>query len=218
LCEEAIEHARTTRQVELLSTALGTLAEIGVAEGDRTAAFIAWSEALDIAWTVGNEHILVDVIESVAVALADIEPRVAARTLSVADTLREERGMARPEVYQAENDRALSQCRALVGNDGVDRAIRAGREMHLREIVQELRLHCDSAAISPPVEPATGGLSPREVEVLRLVVNGQSDREIGDALFVSRRTAASHVASILEKLGVTSRVAAAAEAVRRGLV
>jgi DNA-binding CsgD family transcriptional regulator len=61
------------------------------------------------------------------------------------------------------------------------------------------------------------GLTPREVEVLRLLVEGRSDREIATALFVSRHTAANHVGSILGKLGVTSRAAAAAWAVRQGL-
>jgi DNA-binding CsgD family transcriptional regulator len=74
---------------------------------------------------------------------------------------------------------------------------------------------------APPIVagcPADGhGLTPREVEVLRLLVEGMSDREIAAALFVSRHTAANHVASILGKLGVPSRAAAAAYAVRRGL-
>jgi DNA-binding CsgD family transcriptional regulator len=61
------------------------------------------------------------------------------------------------------------------------------------------------------------GLSDREVEVLRLLVDGRTDNEIADALFVSRRTVASHLARIYAKLGVSSRAAAAASAVRHGL-
>jgi DNA-binding NarL/FixJ family response regulator len=53
--------------------------------------------------------------------------------------------------------------------------------------------------------------------VLRLVAQGLSDREIGAALFVSPRTVNGHVASLLAKLGVESRAAAAAAAVRHGL-
>jgi DNA-binding NarL/FixJ family response regulator len=70
---------------------------------------------------------------------------------------------------------------------------------------------------SPPNPvPILGGLTARELEVLRLLVEGKSDRAIAEALFVSRHTAANHVASILGKLGVPAR-AAAAWAVRRGL-
>jgi DNA-binding CsgD family transcriptional regulator len=61
------------------------------------------------------------------------------------------------------------------------------------------------------------GLSSRETEVLRLVVSGKTDQEIADALYVSRRTVTTHVSSILNKLGVTSRTEAAALAVRHGL-
>lgn len=73
--------------------------------------------------------------------------------------------------------------------------------------------------VAQPVSSAiTAGLSPRETEVLRLVVDGRSDREIADQLFISRHTVAHHVTSILNKLGVSSRTAAATHAVRKGLV
>ena len=65
--------------------------------------------------------------------------------------------------------------------------------------------------------PEPEALSPREIEVLRLIAEGRSDQEIAAALFVSRRTVGSHVGSILAKLGAPSRSAAAAYAVRRGL-
>ncbi|MFN8592115.1 MAG: tetratricopeptide repeat protein [Thermomicrobiales bacterium] len=64
---------------------------------------------------------------------------------------------------------------------------------------------------------ALPALTPRERDVLRLVAAGQSDRAIGDALFISRRTASKHVAAILAKLGVNTRAEAAARAVRDGL-
>jgi DNA-binding NarL/FixJ family response regulator len=54
--------------------------------------------------------------------------------------------------------------------------------------------------------------------VLRLLVEGHTDREIGAALFLSHRTVATHVSNLLAKLGVPSRAAAATAAVRRGLV
>ncbi|HEU5433887.1 MAG TPA: LuxR C-terminal-related transcriptional regulator, partial [Thermomicrobiales bacterium] len=70
-----------------------------------------------------------------------------------------------------------------------------------------------AAALAPG--PA---LTAREREVLQLVVEGRTDREIGQILFIGHRTVASHVGNILGKLGVDSRTAAATQAVRRGLV
>jgi DNA-binding NarL/FixJ family response regulator len=61
------------------------------------------------------------------------------------------------------------------------------------------------------------GLTPREAEVLSLVAGGQTNRQIGEALFVSEKTASVHVSNILRKLGVSSRVDAAAVAQRLGV-
>ena len=61
------------------------------------------------------------------------------------------------------------------------------------------------------------GLTPREAEVLALVAAGRTNRQIGDDLFVSDKTASVHVSNILRKLGVNSRVDAAAVAQRLGI-
>ena len=61
------------------------------------------------------------------------------------------------------------------------------------------------------------GLTPREAEVLSLVAAGRTNRQIGDELYVSDKTASVHVSNILRKLGVNSRVDAAAVAQRLGL-
>jgi DNA-binding CsgD family transcriptional regulator len=58
------------------------------------------------------------------------------------------------------------------------------------------------------------GLTRRERDVLALIAEGRTDREIAEALFISPRTVAMHVSSILAKLGVTNRGAAAAVAHR----
>jgi DNA-binding CsgD family transcriptional regulator len=61
------------------------------------------------------------------------------------------------------------------------------------------------------------GLTPRELEVLRLVADGRTNREIAGTLFMSEKTASVHVSRILAKLGVRGRVEAAAAAHRLGL-
>ena len=60
-------------------------------------------------------------------------------------------------------------------------------------------------------------VSPRELEVLRLIARGMENAEIGETLSISPRTAKNHVSSILAKLGLPGRVQAATYAVRHGL-
>ncbi|MEI7473137.1 MAG: response regulator transcription factor [bacterium] len=64
----------------------------------------------------------------------------------------------------------------------------------------------------------TVGLTPREFEVLRLIVDGLSNPEIAEKLFITRATAKAHVHSILQKLCVNDRTQAAVMAMREGLV
>jgi DNA-binding CsgD family transcriptional regulator/tetratricopeptide (TPR) repeat protein len=70
---------------------------------------------------------------------------------------------------------------------------------------------------SKPVDAAFG-LSAREREVLALIVQGRTNREIGERLFISQKTVGVHVGNILAKLGVSGRVEAAMVAVRLELV
>jgi HD-GYP domain-containing protein (c-di-GMP phosphodiesterase class II)/DNA-binding CsgD family transcriptional regulator len=63
-----------------------------------------------------------------------------------------------------------------------------------------------------------GGLTNREVEVLRLLVRGLSNKEIGERLVISRKTAGSHVEHIYTKIGVSNRAQASLFAVKHGLM
>jgi len=69
-----------------------------------------------------------------------------------------------------------------------------------------------------PVPPAAKNLTKREREILALVAEGLSNREIAERLVLSPETVKSHVAAILEKLNVSDRTQAAIYAVRNGLV
>ena len=83
----------------------------------------------------------------------------------------------------------------------------------LRLRVEELMSRTGRA--NAPAYPA--GLTQREVEVLRLVAAGRTDREIDEELFIAVRTVTTHVGNILNKTGASNRVEAAGFAIRNGL-
>jgi predicted ATPase/DNA-binding CsgD family transcriptional regulator len=148
-----------------------------------------------------------------AVAAAAGEPRAAAELFGAAAAERERVGLPLWQAMQAIYDRAA---------DGVRDQL--GEPVFLTLWTKGRGLTPDSAAavarglVLPSVAAGDVALSPRERDVLRLIVEGRSDREIADALFISRRTASQHVSAILGKLGVASRTAAATYATRHGLV
>src|SRR6202012_1289255 len=69
-----------------------------------------------------------------------------------------------------------------------------------------------------PTSPSEVGLTKREIEVLRLVASGRTNKQIAGILFISPKTAAVHVSSILAKLGVERRAGAATVAQQLGLI
>lgn len=69
-----------------------------------------------------------------------------------------------------------------------------------------------------PAAPSPALLTPRELEILRLIVEGRENSEIAEILVISLSTAKNHVAHVLDKLGMQNRVQAAVYAVRAGLV
>jgi DNA-binding CsgD family transcriptional regulator len=95
------------------------------------------------------------------------------------------------------------------------------REIEL--LAQRGRLHLEesedrtAAPEAPPSPAASLGLTQREIEVLALVAEGRTNRQIGQALFITPRTASVHVSRILAKLGAAGRGEAAAIAHRLGL-
>ena len=124
--------------------------------------------------------------------------------------------------------RALASLGRLpAASDEAQRAIDLFAELHAEVELgraRELKTSFDtrkaaSGAVQESSSPTpTAGLSPRELEVLRLVASGLNNPAIAERLFVSEHTVHRHVANILNKLSVSSRAAAVAQAARRGLL
>ena len=99
------------------------------------------------------------------------------------------------------------------------RAAAAGQSLIAPAVAGDLlaRLRSHGGPHAPPAAAATPQLSPRELDVLRLVVAGCDNNEIGQQLHLSASTIKHHVSSTLDKLGVDNRIQAAVLAVRLGL-
>jgi DNA-binding CsgD family transcriptional regulator len=101
----------------------------------------------------------------------------------------------------SERDPFLAEARELLGRLGMRQALER------------------ADALAEPGQRATApaGLSAREVEVLRLVAQGKTNREIAATLVISERTVANHLSHIFDKIDVDNRASAAAFAFRNGL-
>ena len=91
-----------------------------------------------------------------------------------------------------------------------DTAQFARREIH--DALAALRAHAARQQARP------GGLSGREVDVLRLAAQGHTTREIAELLFISAKTADRHIQNLYTKIGASNRAAATRWAVEHGLV
>jgi DNA-binding CsgD family transcriptional regulator len=120
--------------------------------------------------------------------------------------------------YEAARARVLvgRACQALGDDDAFGLELDAARGAF-----EELGAEPDVAlvdSLTGRAETATHGLTPRELEVLRLVATGKSNRDIAASLVISEHTVARHVQNIFSKLGVPSRTAAGAFAFEHDLV
>jgi DNA-binding CsgD family transcriptional regulator len=99
----------------------------------------------------------------------------------------------------------------------LDEVAATAQELGIRGLGERADALRAAAPAAPPTPAWPAGLTGREVEVLRLIAAGHSNRAIAQALFISPNTVLHHVSSIFAKLGVANRAAAAAYATRRGL-
>jgi DNA-binding CsgD family transcriptional regulator len=131
-------------------------------------------------------------------------PELALTHLQLAEVLLEEGLEVRAEAL-AHLDIAIEEFRAMGMQPALERALR------LREVQQP--------AEPPHTRPAyPGGLSAREVEVLRLVAAGKSNQQIAVELIISLNTVMRHVSNIFTKTGAANRVEAASYASQHGLL
>jgi non-specific serine/threonine protein kinase len=190
--------------------------------GDPSRARVAFAESLTLARQLGYRWHGVLCLLGLALTAADSgAPEVAARLLAAEAALREAEQQPFRPIIQVQHELTMAATRSALGELNFSAAWATGTTLTWEEAVAEALAWAASAGDDPVASSAPVsylGLTLRERDVLRLLEEGRSDKEIAAALYVSRRTVATHVANILRKLNVPSRAAAAAYAVRQGLV
>jgi DNA-binding CsgD family transcriptional regulator/tetratricopeptide (TPR) repeat protein len=204
------------------------IAKVAHALGDIASSRSTFTESLQVLVDVGDRFGLMESAEELAVLLVrDGDARTATKLYGLIDALRDELGSPRREPEQPGFEASMANLRTALGAATFDEAMAAGARLTPTEFVTMVAaLPRPLTPVSAPtrekplvqIEPDRQRLSDRELDVLRLVAAGCSNREIADALFISPRTASTHVEHILSKLSANSRSAAVAVAMREGFV
>jgi non-specific serine/threonine protein kinase len=213
--EEAVRRWKEAGYVWGIAQALGTVAAATSERGDQARAARLYRETLDGWLSCFDGRGIAGTIAGIAaIALARAEPARAATLLGASRGLADRLGVqfVAHHVYA---ERVLERAKARIAGDRFAGPWAAGVAMSIDEAIQAAFSLLEAAVAD---HKARGVLSPRELDVLRLIANGRPDREIADILSISVRTVETHVASILAKLGANSRTEAAAMAVRGRLI
>jgi predicted ATPase/DNA-binding CsgD family transcriptional regulator len=228
LITQALTLARQRGDAAMVANHSAGLGFVALGREDTEGATRLFGDGLRLGWELDDRRIVALCLQGLGgVATVQGKMRRAARLFGAFGEMREVLGMAVIE--------HLSNCpglkvlkasevvaRAQLDSAAFDAAVSEGRRMTLEQaITYALTDKLPGATPEPgdPCDPCPNGLlTPRELDVLRLVAQGMTDREIGGALFISHHTVMRHVSRILGKLDVDSRTAAAAYALRHDLI
>ncbi len=220
--EEAAALERAGGFAWMLCETLPGLAHTRLARGEVDRAEALYREALAIADRAGDAARIASALVGLAgIAAARGQADLAARRLGAAEARTE---AAAAPLYRRDRrvfDDALAASRAALGEAGFEAARLAGRTQPLAAVGSGPdRPSTQTAPVPAPVVAAGGAAepTPRELDVLRLLAGGRTDRQIADALFLSPRTVHHHVANLLAKLGTANRVGAVEAARAAGLL
>ncbi len=204
-----------------LSAALSVLGRVVTRQGDFAYAHTLHEESLAAASSTVNPWVLAFSLEGLAgMAVAQGTPAWAARLWGAAEVLRKTAGAPMPALWRPDYDRAVAAARAALGEQGFSALWAEGRTLPLDQVLAErepLPKSSPARTAGPPPASAAG-LTPRELDVLRLLAQGLTSAQIAEQLVISLVTVNFHVRSIYSKLGVTSRSAATRYALEHHLV
>jgi predicted ATPase/DNA-binding CsgD family transcriptional regulator len=230
---EATRAAERFEEASSLFAALGdqygmaftriNLGRVAVQQGDDAQAAAFFAQALGNFQALGDRWGIAHVLEDCAGLIFHAgQTERATRLLGAVEAARVADGVQLLVMNRSRHAHVIGKAREALGEQRFDATFALGRAMALQDAFADAMDVLAAGPWSATVEdspPATlSGLTPREIEVLRLLADGKSDREIAADLFLSPRTVGWHVNHVLTKLDVPSRTAAAATAIRLGLI
>ncbi len=220
---EALNQSRALGDRFGVAVNLYNLADCLHRRGEVIDAWIHYRESLVITHELGEQPLTTRILDRVAQLLTSSGlPRPAAHLLGAAAAIREQLGDPLFPIEEEFVAATISETQRTLGAEAFHVAWEAGAALSLdRAVAEALAIELPATAAEqagPRPAPLDLGLTTREIEVLRLVSRGLSDKEIGSALAISHHTASRHVAAIRAKLNAPSRTGAVTVAREAGWV
>ena len=193
---------------------LGLLGKVAAQRGELVAARAILEESLAILRVSNDKWFTAFCMEELAsVVSAQGEVMWAARLWGAAEALRDTFGLPLPPIFRADYERSVAAARTQLGEKAFTAAWAEGRTMTPEQVIiarGPISTPAESLSTPPAKSPTTypDGLTAREVEVLRLVAQGMTNRQVAEQLILSTHTINWYLTSIYSKLDVSSRAAA----------
>jgi predicted ATPase/DNA-binding CsgD family transcriptional regulator len=215
LFQEAIPLYRADNYGWALDHALAGLGGVYYLQGGIEQAVPLFSEALELAWAVPDPRkIAITLLGIAGIAAARGRAVPGARLLGAAEAISGSVGVPFAPSDRPIYDRVVAALTAALGEVRLNEARTAGHSLPIERFITEARVIVRADETESFAKHGHGAthLTLREIGVLQLMAHARTDREIAEALFLSRRTVNAHVARIFDKLEVHTR----REAVERG--
>jgi DNA-binding CsgD family transcriptional regulator len=242
---ECLQASRELGHHDMTAVALEVLGHVELDRSNFESAQRLYRESIEGFWRSKGplwRNLSIHELAGAAAGLGDYER--GARLLGVAEKIIEQFGTGKPPYWEIRYQPIVQAVRAGLDAEAFENLKSQGRSWPVeqgvtyalgiatafetlraegyswpleRAIDYALETDAEAPQVAEAPPKVLAGLSKREVEVLRLLVTGRTDREIAEELFISHHTVMRHVSSILHKLDVNSRTAAAAWAVHHGL-
>jgi len=194
------------------AAALTCRARVELAQGELDVAERDAYDALEMASRLGGDLVVPFALDCLATAGAQTGNHVsAARLFGAAHAARQHMGMVRFKIFDEGDDATIAAVREALGTNDFDAAWAEGAALSVEEAsAYALRGRGERKRASS----GWASLTRAEIDVVKLVSEGLSNKEVASRLFVSPRTVQAHLTHVYTKLGLTSRVQLAQEAAK----